>query len=160
MPAASREGIFLDSGLSAHNAVEQRPIQPHVAFQRGIVEIDRIARLRRIEALANELGLFPFEGWSDVHFFPESKEQGIGIRRQPLRDMTPQKIKIDCAVRDQSRHAGTPLGFWNRDAINGDISDSGERRNRLLDLERGDVLALPAETIADTIHEIPEARLI
>src|ERR1700722_11345827 len=61
---------------------------------------------------------------------------------------------------DQRRHAGPAVGAWNGHTVDVGLLDAGKGTNRLGDFERRNILTLPAEGGADTIHEIEKAPRI
>ncbi len=71
--------------------------------------------------------------------------------------MVAKRGQIQLAVDDQRSHAGPAVGARNCHTVNIGFLDSGKRTDRLGDFGSGDVLTLPAESVADAIDEIEKA---
>src|SRR5580692_10530420 len=68
--------------------------------------------------------------------------------------------EVEAVIGDDGGHSGAAIGALDRDAIGRGVGNAGTIQNRLVHLRRRDVLALPAEGIAEAIDEMEKAALI
>src|SRR6266850_5019637 len=74
--------------------------------------------------------------------------------------MGPERGEIKPFIGSDGGHAGAAVGAWNAHAVNGGFSDPRKPANGLRHLRGGDVLALPAKRVANSIDEIEIAVLV
>src|SRR5690348_16762567 len=74
--------------------------------------------------------------------------------------MRAQRAEVETRRRDERRHALLPFMAGNAHAIDIRILDTGKRGDRLRDFRRRDILALPAEGVADAVDEIEIAARV
>ena len=74
--------------------------------------------------------------------------------------MLAQRRKVDVAVGDERRHAGAAVPARDGDAVDVGFGNAGKCGDRLGHFRSRDVLALPAEGVADAIDEIKIALLV
>src|SRR5437764_14904148 len=68
--------------------------------------------------------------------------------------MVAQRREIEVVLRDNGSHAGAPIVSLDRNTIDVRFQNAVEPTERELHLGSGDVLAFPAERVADTVDEI------
>src|SRR5262245_20459674 len=94
------------------------------------------------------------ERLSEAERRQDPDEQRHGIGRQPFTQPGVQGLRIKARASDHGSHAGAAIVTGHGYAIDADINHARTRGNSLGDLERRDVLALPAESVADAIDKI------
>src|SRR5262249_28115766 len=125
-----------------------------------IVDIELVRGQRRIEAFAHEIALLLLEGLRDLEPLPEAQEKRARIGGEPLGPISPQPHELEGLPRHEPHHAGAPFRARHGDAIDARLDDARTGRDGLCDLERRNVLALPAESVADAVDEIEETLLV
>src|SRR5262249_51508109 len=85
---------------------------------------------------------------------------GLCIWWKPFGNMGLKPAKIHGLVHDQCRHACATLCTWYSDAVDDRLFDPREKGNRFFDFQCRDVLALPAQRIADAIDKIPKTLFV
>ena len=135
----------------------ERGIERHEGLPRRIVEIERVLRRRGIVAFARQLVLLVLEGRGDLDAVLDAQKQRPRVGRQSARKMRAQRREIERVIRDDRRHAGRAFGGRHGYAVHGRLGHAGKLRDRFGDLRGRDVLAFPAERVADAIDEIKEA---
>src|SRR3989449_8260355 len=79
------------------------------------------------------------------------------IRRPPRSTLFPYTTLFRSILGDQGGHSGPALGTRNLHAVDIGVRHAAERADRFCNLGGGDILALPAEGIADPIDKIEVA---
>eukprot|EP00047_Mylnosiga_fluctuans_P014952 m.42303 g.42303 ORF g.42303 m.42303 type:complete len:421 (-) comp5715_c0_seq1:700-1962(-) len=124
-------------------------------------EVDGV--LRRV-ALAHEVDLALLERAGHVHLRNEAQEERACIRWQAA-NLLVQGLEIDAlklAIRGQAdcSHACAAVAARHRHAVHVCLVDAGKVREALRDVVGRDVLALPAERVADAVLEVVEPLVI
>src|ERR1700761_364357 len=123
-------------------------------------EEQRIAHPTRIESCADQILLFLLEGFRRIQRRADADEDRTGIGRQTPREMIAQYREIKTGAGDNSRHSGAAIGTRNCNAIGCGVDDAWTLQDRLVHLRRRNVLALPAESVADPIDEMKKAAVV
>jgi hypothetical protein len=77
------------------------------------------------------------------------------IDRKLARQLFREDPEIEPLVHDQSHHAGAAVGAGNSDPVGRGIENAGAAvPDRVIHLAGRDVLALPAECVADPVDEM------
>src|SRR3989441_1074744 len=143
--------------LAGLDALVERRVQPDECAAVRVVEIDDVDGGGRIVALADELALRVLEGGRHVQLAAEAHEQRTGILGQAIDEVGAKRREIEPVVGDERSHAGAAVGVWDGHAVDVGRLDGGKGANRFRHLRGRDVLALPAEGVADTVDEIEVA---
>src|ERR1700692_1412879 len=128
-----------------------------IGARRRVPEEQRIRHQPRIESLAGQLLLLLLEGFGGVERGAKSDNDRVGIDRQPARQMICELGKIKTLIDHDRGHSGAAVGAGNSDAIGGGMDDARAVRNRLVHFRRRDILAFPAEGVADPVDKVEEA---
>src|ERR1700730_3244013 len=104
--------------------------------------------------------LFLLEGFGGLQSRETPDENRMGIRRQPARDVIVKFGQIKPIVDHDRSHSGAAVGAWNFNAIGRGIGHSGAIQYRFVHFGGRDILALPAEGIADPIDKVEIATCI
>src|SRR6202011_3388595 len=147
-----------DSGL--HDAHVDGPVDRTIVTGFRIAQEQRVAHDRRIESLADQPLLLLLEGLGDVERPAEPDEDRKRIDRKPAPQLYREDPEIETLVRHQSRHAGAAVGAGDGDAVGRGVENAGAIPDRVVPLAGRDVLALPAEGVADPGDEMEVALLI
>ena len=86
----------------------------------------------------------------------EAQEERPGVSRQGF-EPPDERVEIEPSVDLQQRHSRAPVGARNRDPVDDRLRHARTGAEDRRDFERGDVLALPAKSVADAIDERVEA---
>src|SRR5260370_26716231 len=147
-----------DSGL--HDARVDGPVDRTIVTGRRIAQEQRVAHDRRIESLTDQLLLLLLEGLGGVERPAEPDEDGKRIDRKPAPQLYREDPEIETLVRHQSRHAGAAVGAGDGDPVGRGVENAGAIPDRVVHLAGRDVLALPAEGVADPVDEMEVARRV
>jgi hypothetical protein len=101
-----------------------------------------------------------FEGSRDLHLREDAQEERTGVGCEPAMDRVREAFEIEVGVDDQRGHPGATVLTGDRDAVDVRLVDAGIDGDHLADLARRDVLALPAEGVADPVDEEVEPVLV
>src|ERR1700733_1889469 len=82
------------------------------------------------------------------------------ITRQILQQMRFERSEVEIHVGRDRRHAGTAFYTRNVHAIDDRVDNTFASSHHRCDFRGGDVLALPAEGIAEAVDEIVKSRLV
>ena len=145
---------ILTAAPRRRDALVERRVEPHEGLRGGIVEIDRIADGVRIEALLHQIDLLLLEGRGHVDVLAEAQEHRPRIVRQPLGEVVAERRQVEVVGDDDRRHAGAAVAARHVDAVDIGVLHAVEGADRFRDLGGRDVLALPAEGVADAVDEI------
>src|ERR1051326_5431207 len=104
--------------------------------------------------------LLLFEGFGGVETRAYAQEQRTRIDRQSRRKVIGEHCEIESFTNDDPRHAGAGVMAGDLDAVGGGIDHALAFANGIVDLAGRDILALPAEGIADPVDEMEEALLV
>src|SRR5690606_2729722 len=125
-----------------------------------LVEKDRLFDSSRVEAVANQVDLAILERARRLHHRLHADEERARIAGQFAAGVVGRRPQGGaCPGRDR-RHAGAAVELVDLDAIDDGLVDPRIARDHLRDFGRGDVFALPAEGVADTVDEIEIALRI
>src|SRR5207237_7399029 len=69
-------------------------------------------------------------------------------------------LEVGRSIRDDQRHARPAFSAGDRHAVDRRLADAGAAAQDHRDFGRRDILALPAESVADAVDEIVEALRI
>src|SRR5438445_11287971 len=145
---------------SGRDAVVKRPVESDERLTLGVVEVDDVVGGAGIEALALQMELRVLEGRRQLQRGPQAQEQRPRVGRQAAAQVASQRRQVQGPVGDEGGHAGPTVGAGDGHAVGGRLADTGKRAERLGDLGRRDVLALPAERLADAMDEVVVAGLV
>src|SRR3974390_2553142 len=135
--------VAIEFGIHAHESLALR-----------IIEIDRVAAARRIEALLDEKELFLLERARRIDIAPDAQKHRAGIIRKALSEMVGQRRQIEFVCRGYRGHAGAAIPAFDWNTVDICLQNAIELVEDQLDFRGGNVLALPAERVADAIDEI------
>ncbi len=93
------------------------------------------------------------EGAGDFDFALQAQEDRARIGGQVLRQVLLELRKVERAFGDERGHAGAAVGAGHLHAVDIRFLDAREDGDRLGHFARRDVLALPAERVADAVDE-------
>src|SRR6516162_3231938 len=146
--------------LCVLDSIIELGVDAHEGLALRIVEVDRIGGEGRIEAFFQQVDLLLLEGGGDVVVFTDAQEYRPGIFGQLLREMVAQRRQVEVVLGDDRGHAGAAVTAGNLNAVDVGLQNAVELPDHLLDLGGRDVLAFPAESVADAIDEIEVAVLV
>src|SRR5512132_2929423 len=118
-----------------------------------VVEIDRVIARCGVESLFHEIDLLLLKGGGDVDLVAQADEDRSGIVGQPLDQMATKRRQVEMLLGNYRRHTGAAVTAGNLDAVDVGLQRVGELGDSFLDLGGGDVLAFPAESVADAVDE-------
>jgi hypothetical protein len=147
----------LEPDLAGLNPVVKRAVEPDKGLSLHVAEIDRIGGCCRIVALLREFVDFGLERAGALDVRPHAQEHRPRVGRQGVCKVPPQCGKVEWIICNDGGHAGGALGARHLDPVSDGFSDPRECRERIGHLGCGDVLAFPAEGVADPVDKIEEA---
>src|SRR5205809_5899938 len=144
---------------AALDAVVCGLVEPDERMAVRVVEVDGVVGAGRVVALADGLALGVLEGGRRVHRAPYAQGERARVVGQTAHEVGTEgsQVQPGAGVGDERGHTGPAVGPGKGHAIDVGFPDGGEGADRLRDLRGRDVLALPAERVADTVDEIEVA---
>src|SRR5882672_2922766 len=138
-------------------AIEHLTGQWYVSACLEIGDKQRVAAGQvRIIAGTLQLDLAQLVGCRYIDAGAEADEERHGIGGQPLRSVSVEAHRIEAGgiVIGQCGHAGATLDAWNGNTIYIDGARPAKATESGFDLLSGNILALPAEGVTDTIDKV------
>src|SRR3984893_3082329 len=124
------------------------------------MEEDRVGRRRWIKTVAHQVDLLLLEGAGDIELVADAQEQRGGVIRQLPSEMLAKRFQVDIAVDDEGRHAGAAIRSRDADAVDTGFGNARKCGDRFGNFRGRDILAFPAEGVADAIDEIEIALIV
>src|SRR5690348_17077533 len=114
----------------------------------------------RIETVANQLMFLLLEGFGGIERGANPYHHRTSIDRKPLRKTGREFTHVEIGIDHDRRHSGPAIGTGNFHTIGSCLGNAWAISNRFVYLRSRDVLALPAESIADPVDEVEESLLV
>src|SRR5436305_1591578 len=158
----SRGDIFVGPHEVADRGGERCVLGNREGIDTGLVlePGDQDREGERVETLAGKLALLLLERLGRIELTRDADEDRAGVSRQALCEMRRQCRDFKPLVHDDRAHAGAAIGAGDADAVGCGVDHAGEIAHGVVDLGGRDVLALPAEGIADAIDEMEESLVV
>ena len=112
---------------------------------------------RGVEPLFDEIVPLVLERRGGFDLSPHAQEHRARIDREARAGARASAARSTLACDAEQSHAGAALGAGDRDAIDHRLDDAGAGAERSATSSGRDILALPAEGVADAVDEIVEA---
>src|SRR5579864_6027971 len=125
-----------------------------------MIEIDGVRGEGRIVRLANEIRFRVLECPGHFHIISNAQEQRACEVWQARRQVLPKHWQVEVGLSDECCHPRPTVGGWDCHAVDIGFLDSRKGTDRLRNFGGRNVLALPAERIADAVDKIEKASLI
>src|ERR1700722_9631868 len=116
--------------------------------------------MARVETRADQILLLLLEGFGVIQRRAQADKYRTGVGRQPAREMLAEFGEIEAVIGDDRGHSGAAIGALDHDAIGRGIDNTRAIQNRLVHLGGGDILAFPAEGVAEAVDEMEKASFI
>src|SRR5205823_5591871 len=128
----------------------------HVGVRGVVAHEERVGDARRVVALDGEGELPLLQRAGHVHLGHQAHEGGAGVGRQLLLGARVERHAVEARAlgEHEGGHAGAAVLARHLHAVHVRLRDPGRAAEDVGDLLRGDVLALPAEGVADAIDEV------
>src|SRR5216117_393493 len=128
----------------------------HVGACGVVAHEERVGNARRVVALGGQRELPLLQGTGHVHLAHQADEGGAGVGRQVPLGVRVERRAVEAGAlgQDEGGHAGAAVLARHRHAVHVRLRHPGGAGEQVGDLLRGDVLALPAEGVADAIDEV------
>ena len=110
--------------------------------------------LAGLEAVRDQVHAAVLEGAGGLGAFDQAHKGRAGVVWQLGVDIGGEGGGVELALHDQGGHAGLALVARDRHAVDDRLRHAGRLGQALLDLDGGDVLALPPEGVADAVDEV------
>src|SRR2546426_1773626 len=113
-----------------------------------------------IVAFVRELLLLRLERRRQLELGTDTQEHWMRVRGKTVGEVTPQRGDVESRAHDDGGHPRAAVRPRDAHPIDDRVEDAGTRAQHLGDLGRRDVLALPAERVAEAIDEVEVAFVV
>src|SRR6266702_2384835 len=151
---------MLEPDFARNDARVDHPVDRTIVAGHRIAQEQRIAHHRRIKSLADQALLLLLESVGRVERPAQPDENWNRIARQPIRKVFSKYSEIETSVHHQGRHAGAAIGPGHGNSIGRGVENAGAVPYCVVHFASRDVLALPAEGVADAVDEVHVALLV